>query len=660
MKPRYLRKGGGYLLLCTVMILGAFLLIGCGSDGDTGATGPTGPAGPPGEVAPGGPDIPATAETCSICHGAGKIADIAVAHPDDPAFTGSEVTISNITLTNTGGVPEVTFDLTYSASGLPVTTIDGNPVDVDMFRFMMADLVPAGTDTLGGWGTWDSPYFERWTYERTPGTTGWPQGTLVDNGGGNYTYTFATAFGSAEALADAPDLDHTPGTGHVQRLFVRFDGRDDAETITQRAVGFLDFTVPADGAAAVALDPQRQFVTAETCKECHGANFERAAHANGYRDTRTCALCHSPLGFDTVENEDRGQIMQDADAYSSVLFHKIHAAIDIPAFSNRIDGRGYGAVTYPQEIRDCVVCHNDGGQDLGGQAALIDNWKTNPTIEICSSCHFPGSGIGNDVDLVTGVNHEGGQQPNSACTICHLSGGQSTTVIAPIPVSHDLTPRTAGTNGTRDDGYLPSNIREFDVTLSITPPINGTFYDVGEEPEVTATLVNRTDGQPVAPALYTTPKDSTGNVGDGLSVAYVQVSGPRARPLPVLATDSFTYPNWGGDPEDIEDEHDLFVLGTDPQVKTDSFGFRYQLLPIPADLDPGTYLVRVVFADYGRVGSGNYQIDSTAWTTIQIGTATVEPKVSGDACVNCHSSGTAPFHDERHSVPFDTDQCLAC
>jgi hypothetical protein len=102
------------------------------------------------------------------------------------------------------------------------------------------------------------------------------------------------------------------------------------------------------------------------------------------------------------------------------------------------------------------------------------------------------------------------------------------------------------------------------------------------------------------------------------------------------------------------------VLGTDPQIKTDSLGFRYQLLPIPDDLDPGTYLVRVVFADYGRVGSGDYRIDSTAWTTVQIRQAEVEPKVSGDACVNCHGSGTAPFHDERHSVPFDTDQCLAC
>jgi len=649
MKRRHLRKGGGYFLLCAVMILGALLLFGCGSDGDAGPPGPQGQPGTPGTPgapAPGTPVTPTTAETCSLCHGQGKIADVAVAHPDDPAFTGSEVVISNIALTNTGGVPVVTFDLTDSLTGDPITLINGNPVDVDMFRFMMGDLVPAGTATQ--WGTWDSPYWERWVYERTPGSTGYPQGTLVYNGGSNYTYTFATAFGAASALADAPDYN----AAHVQRLFIRFDGRDDPG-ITQRAVGFLDFNVPAVGNPAVALDPQRQFVTAEACEKCHSPNWERAAHASGYRDIRTCVLCHSPLGFDTLGNEDRGQFMQDNDAYASVFFHKIHAAIDIdPEWSNRIDGRGYGAVTFPQEIRDCVICHVDNG-NLGTQAFQIDQWKNHPTAEICGSCHI-------NVDFTTGANHEGGVQPNSACTVCHQASGPSTTVIAPIVSAHDITPRVPGTNGTRDDGYLPRNIREFDVTLSITPPVNGLFYDVGEAPEVTATLANHSDSQPVAPALYTTPKDSAGNVGGGLSVAYLQVSGPRARPVPVLATDSFTDPNWSGDPADIEDEHDLFVLGTDPQVATTSTGFRYQLLPIPADLDPGTYLVRVVFADYGRLGTGNYLIDSTAWTTIQIGTATEEPKVAGNACVNCHGSGTAPFHDERHSVPFDTDQCLAC
>lgn len=667
MKPRYLRKGGRYLLLFTVMILGALLVIGCGSDGATGPTGATGPEGPPG---PPGQDLAASsAETCSICHGAGKIADIAVAHPDDPAFTGSEVMLSNIALTNNAGTARVNFDLTFT-DGTPVTTIDGNPVDVDMFRFMMADLVPAGTPTDPGghnWGTFDTAYWERWVYERTPGTTGYPQGVLTDNGGGNYTYDFFTAFGAGSALADAPDLDHTPGASHVQRLFIRFDGRDDP-SITQRAVGFFDFIIPLAGNAATALDPQRQFITSSACEQCHSPNWERAAHASGYRDIKACVLCHSPLGFDTLNNEDRGEFMQTNDAYASIFFHKIHGAIDIPFWTaeGRIGGQGYSAVSFPQvdadeELRDCAICHNnDAGEALGGQAALIDNWKTEPSREICVSCHT-------NVDFDTGTNHGGGAQANNQfCTGCHPPTG--TGFGQSIANAHDITPRVAGTNETLDPGYLPENIREFDVTLSLSPaPANGTHYVAGDVITVTATLADHATGTPVAPSVYTTPRDSAGVVGGGLREAYVQFSGPRARPVPVLATDTFSDPNWDGDLDTIEDEHEMFVGLTDPQIKTDATGFKYQTLAIPADVEPGTYIVRVVFADYGRKAAGDYHIDSFQWQLIQIGTATVEPKVAGDACVKCHGAydfvtgtGTAPFHDERHSVAFDTDQCLTC
>jgi hypothetical protein len=671
------------------MILGALLLIGCGSDGDTG---PPGAKGDTGDTGPAGTSVSAaSAETCSICHGAGSIADIAVAHPDDMSFQGDDVLIQNITLVNNAGTAEVTFDLVRSIDNTPITDLDGVPLTADDFRFAMADLVPANTatDPTGNdWGTFGSPYWERWAYERSGGT--YPQGALTDNTGGNYTYGFATAFGSATALADAPDLDHTLGASHPQRLFIRFDGQGDAtiERGNGRGVGFLDFIVPAvaDGATqATVLDPQRQFVTSTACEQCHSPNWERAAggHTQGRRDIKACVICHSPIGFDQFETDpveaNRGQFMQDNNSYASIFFHRIHGAIAVDLeWSNRIGGRGYGAVTFPQvdadeNLRDCVVCHNNdpsfytgNTEALGTQAALIDNWKEHPTVEICSSCHFPGSGIGMEADLVTGANHGGGVQPNSACTVCHQPDTDS---IAPSTFSvHDITPRVAGTNGNLDEGYLPENIREFDVTLSLSPaPANGMNYIAGDVITVTATLADHATSTPVAPSVYTTPQDLAGNVGGGLHEAYVQFSGPRARPLPVLATDTFSDPNWDGDLDTIEDEHEMFVGSTDPQVKTDATGFKYQTLAIPADVKPGTYIVRVVFADYGRAGSGDYRIDSFQWQLIQIGTATVEPKVAGDACVNCHGAydfatgtGTAPFHDERNSVAFDTYQCLTC
>ncbi len=204
------------------------------------------------------------------------------------------------------------------------------------------------------------------------------------------------------------------------------------------------------------------------------------------------------------------------------------------------------------------------------------------------------------------------------------------------------------------------NVPEFDVALTITPPVNGSYYVAGEAPEVRVTLKNHATGIAVAPAVYTTPQDDAGVTGGGLNVASLYVYGPRAKSVPVLATGTITDPAFDSATGTPTQEHDLFVGGADPLVTTDSSGFGYRLLPIPADMTAGTYMVRVRIGDYGRVGTGDYHIESIAFTNIQIGTATVEAKVAGDACINCHGTGTAPFHDERHAVVFNTDQCLAC
>ncbi len=599
-------KKSGFALYGIVVFLAAMLLVGC--SGDDGSVGPAGPAGPAGTTT-------ATSESCIVCHTDGKIADIAVAHPDP---TAQDVTVSNITLTNRGGVPEVSFYVA-TASG-PVTDLTFSNC-----RFYISDMVPAGTAT--SWGTWSSPYFERWAYELSS-TSG---SVFTNNGGGSYTFTFVTGFGSAAALAEAPDYNPT----HNQRLLIRVSGKTDANgmALTNNTVGFLDFVVPAVGQAAAGVDSQRMFVTIDACKKCHGPQMAQAAHAGSYLDTRACVVCHSPLGH-------YGTIMQEDDAHLSVFIHKIHAAIDIPVWTEegRINGKGYSAVTYPQEVKDCVVCHTDSGLNLG-TGDQIDNWKNHPTAEICGSCHT-------NVDFTTGVNHPGGAQTtNNYCAACHPPSdagfGKSVTV------AHDTTPTGV-------------NVPEFDVALSITPPANGTHYVAGEAPVVTVTLKDHATGLDVDPAIYTTKQGAAGAAGGGLNVASLYVYGPRAKALPVLATGTMTDPAFNAATGTPTQDHKLFVGGTDSQVATSSSGFAYQLLPIPAGMASGTYMVRVRIGDYGRFGTGNYHIESLAFTNIQIGTDTMEEKVAGTACIDCHGTGTAPFHDERHAVVFDTDECLSC
>jgi hypothetical protein len=628
MKRSDLRKSGLALFL-SAMVFGVLLLISCSGGGSSGPQGPAGPTGPAGPVET--TPLVTTTETCEVCHSAGKIADIAVFHPDP---TGKDVALSNIILTNTlinnTETPVVTFHAETSTG--PVTNI--NAADA---RFYMAALIPAGTVTsypnaVTGVSTWDSSYFERWASE-TANTA-----RFVNNGLGNYTYTFSTAFSSASAAAP----DYKPN--YTQRLFIRISGRSDTVNgPTNNSVGFLDFVVPAAGTDAVPLDSQRLFVTADACKKCHSPLFQQAAHANNYLDTRGCVVCHSPLGVYST-------IMQRDNAWLSVFIHQIHAAIDNPAFPEEVNGLGFGGVTYPQNIMNCVACHsNPSGANLG-TGDEIDNWKTHPTAEVCVSCHT-------DVNFATGANHPGGIQTNTYCNACHLNG---TNFSLSVVQAHDTTPRIAGTNGVPDVGYLPENIPEFYVALYITPPTNGSYYVAGETPEVRVSLADHATGSPVAPAVYTTPQDAAGVTGGGLNVASLYVYGPRARSVPVLATGTMTDSAFNSETDVPTQEHQLFLPSADPQVTTDSGSFGYRLLPIPEGMTAGTYMVRVRIGDYGRVGTGNYRIESTGFINIQIGTATEEVKVSGNNCVDCHGNGTAPFHDERHAVVFNTDQCLAC
>jgi OmcA/MtrC family decaheme c-type cytochrome len=622
-------KKGMQALFCASMMLSAILLFGCGggSGGDTGPQGATGPPGPPGP--PGEPTT--NAESCQVCHTAGKIADIAVAHPDP---TGQDVTLSSITLTNTGGHAVVSFHAATTAG--PVTNLTFADV-----RTYMAVLIPAGTATIGyngvSWGTWSSPYFERWAAE-TSSTAG-AIFDLANAATGDYTYTFATVFGSAAALLEAPDYN----PAYTQRLVIRVSGHNDPVTglaLTNNTVGFLDFVVPADGANAVPLDSQRMFVTADACKQCHSPLFQQAAHADGYLDTRACVICHSPLGH-------YGTLMQTDHAYLPILVHQIHAAIDNPKFADEIRGLGFGAVTYPQDIRNCVACHTNSGLNLG-TGDEVDHWKTNPSAETCGSCHTV-------VNFATGENHGGGiQTDNAGCHYCHPAEANpnlNPAAGASVTEAHDTAP-SARLHPT------PANIPEFDVTLNITPSF--APYVAGQVLEVRVTLTDHATGIAVPSTVYTTPQDAAGQTGGGLNVASLYVYGPRAKSVPVLATGTVTDPVFDSATDTPTQGHDLFAGGTDPLVTTDSSGFGYRLLAIPADMQAGTYMVRVRMGDYGRVTDSNYRIESTAFQNIQIGTATVEDKVAGAACPNCHGTGTAPFHDARHAVVFDTDQCLSC
>lgn len=553
-------------------------------------------------------------DACTVCHNTNDVADVVAAHTSlftsatntlSPRLNENNLTVSNIVVkADANGKPVVSFNLKKGTANY--TTLASSSV-----RFYIADLVPKNTATVN-YGTWGSDYFETWA--ANPAVT-WD---TTASASGNYTVTFPTAFGVAASTSSVAD-DYN--AAHPQRLFIRISANSTTDPGYGGTVGILDFTVPAAGATAVALDTQKQFVTIDACKQCHGPQMNGAAHASGYLDTLGCVVCHTPLGGTAEE------------VYLPKFIHQIHAAIPVAAFPTRIGGKGYGAVTYPQNIKDCVVCHTDSGKTLG-TGNKIANWNTNPTAEICGSCHT-------GANFTTGVGHAGGVSTNANCTVCHPATGtgfgKSVTDAHAIVAAAKDTP-------------------EYVATMAITPPATGTFYVAGETPTVTVTLKDAA-GVAVPGAVYTAAKHAAGTFNAAsLAKATLYVYGPRANAKPVL-TKTATTLSAAGVPTQGQS---LFVNSADPQITTSTSGFSYKLNAIPATMANGTYMVRFIAANYSYVADTDYKIDSTAFQTIQIGTATVEPKIAGDTCVNCHGAGNFAGHNARHSVIWNTDHCISC
>ena len=502
-----------------------------------------------------------------------------------------------------------------------LTDGEGNGVNVmqDAYelRVYASELVPE-TPGSGEGDAWNQLFNE----SGTPATGAMP-GTLtqVDATTGEYNYVCSNTL---------------PATTHVIRVTMRARWRETIDGVryvfanaVNESYDFLE-SAPANRLTASGAD----MVATSACESCHGARIGDVGHGGGYTQVKTCNNCHN-VNYMTVANG------RTPDADFAHMIHRIHNGGVFPDLDhgNPMD---FSDVTYPQHIYTCSKCHS-------ADAPNADLAYTVPTRKNCGSCH-------DTVNFATGDNHGnatagfvGPLTDDSQCTVCHgvdsgLGGG--------IQTVHNPVPE-------------PQDVSEYDVTISMTPPANGEYYVAGETPVVSVTLA---DGAgPVPGTLYTADQDTTGVAGGGLASASLYVYGPRSDAVPVLTTNSTTDPALAGTPTQ---GHPLFVnelvsgvptANDDPLVTTDANGFSYQLMAIPASLTAGTYMVRFEGGDYGAVSDTDFVTASSAVINFQVGTATVEHKVSGDACTNCH--GDTIMHLEGahpHHVTFNTDHCLGC
>jgi hypothetical protein len=153
--------------------------------------------------------------------------------------------------------------------------------------------------------------------------------------------------------------------------------------------GIYDF-IPAGGDVRV-----REIAAIESCNECHG---KLSAHGSRI-EMKYCVICHNPGTIDPTSK---------ASVDMAVMTHGIHAASKrladgAPAYT--IGNADFSEVTYPQDLSNCLKCHN--GADKNTPQG--DGWKLHPNKEACGACHAA-------VDF---SKHMGGQQDNSKCATCH-------------------------------------------------------------------------------------------------------------------------------------------------------------------------------------------------------------------------------------------------
>lgn len=361
-----------------LLILGmALFLMACA--GPAGTVGPAGPAGPQGSGGAAGPTGSQGLE------GPQGPPGIVFAEPGP----GLVANISDVTF-SAEGKPVVTLSLT-DAAGRPLT-----PQALEGSGFTIAQIL---TDEATGLTKYQSllvrevkgaPY-RAGSETRQPALATTTQ-AFAESGGawaelapGEFTYTFTNT------LTLAPDPALTTRVG----VYAYKDARAYVTNDT------FDF-VPAGGEPAVL----REVVTVAACGTCHNPIM---IHGGTRRDPALCVTCHTDQTIDA----ETGNTVE-----FKVMIHRLHSGTRLPSVQA---GTPYQIIgfrqtlfdfslgTWPQDTRNCTTCHSGGAQS--------DNFKTAPNTVACTACH-------DNVNLVTGENHQGGKKDDTKCVTCHEPDGE--------------------------------------------------------------------------------------------------------------------------------------------------------------------------------------------------------------------------------------------
>ena len=417
----------------------AFALVGCGGGGSGGGTGSAAT-----------PAVPADSVT-------------GVA-----ALTSATALTTTINAVSINSPPVVTFTVTNQA-GVGMAGLTAADL-----RFNIAKLVPGSNGGPSGWQDYINRVVSgavQGAQERT--AAGYPFGTLVGNGAGGYTYTFATDIKTAACPAPCMDADGKPLDISYQSALTHRVTIQQANAAYPKSAGVYDF-VPND----IGVATRRDIVATATCNACHN---QLTAHGTRI-DTRLCVSCHNP------GSSVAGTPNTTVDF--KVMIHKIHynnAGAALPSViagtPYTIGNANFSTVTYTQDVRNCTKCH-DGTAGAANFTAQGNNWKMQPSMDACGSCHdnvYFGTKPDPAKPYQTKAHSGGVMTDSSACTLCHAAG--KFTDNKDIVVAHNFPARLAAASAKFQYNIIsvtPATAGAKPViTFSVTDPTNGNApYDI--------------------------------------------------------------------------------------------------------------------------------------------------------------------------------------
>jgi OmcA/MtrC family decaheme c-type cytochrome len=340
-----LRLFGSAIALCFMIILAACSgpagPVGpAGLQGSAGPVGPSGSIGPKGSAGPAGKDgLPGTYQVVTL----GSGLKIKISKVEFPA---SGLPILTITLTDGAGnkvPPNLLEGIGFTIAQLSEDRVTG----LSKYTNLLVHEVAGQAYLLNGETKQPALAKAMQAYAESGGTWGNAEG-------GALTYTFKNRLTS---VVD-PALTTIVGA---------YAWKDNRSTVANDVYTF----VPAGGAVKLS----RQVVSTDACQTCHNP---LQAHGGVRREVGLCISCHT----DQTKDPETGNVLD-----LKVMIHKIHDGSQLPDVATapyRVVGfqqsvADFSKVSFPQDVRNCVTCHQGGAQS--------DFYMTMPSTKACTSCH---------------------------------------------------------------------------------------------------------------------------------------------------------------------------------------------------------------------------------------------------------------------------------